>query len=172
MRSDRFARGGDLVLRLRAPSRGPTRRRPEREVVPIESIAFSRGAGLIGSARALYAKQMGVGVPVTERRQQQRFPLILPARLTTSRDRRPLVRDLRTRDVSSAGVFLETRDAFCVGSKVRVELFLSVNNVLEIIRTDDGARIAVRGRVIRSTHDGIAVQFSNGFSMRPMGRQG
>ena len=110
----------------------------------------------------------GVCVPATERRQQQRFPLTLPARVTISRDKAPLVRELQTRDVSSAGAFLETHDAVCVGTTVKVELYLSVKNLLEIIRTDTGARIAVHGRVIRSTEDGIAVEFSKSFSIRPM----
>lgn len=110
-------------------------------------------------------------MPVTERRQQQRFPLVLPARLTTGPGRTSRVCDLRTRDVSSAGAFLETRDPLCVGTNVRVELFLPCKNVVEVIRTDSGARIAVQGRIIRSTQEGIGVEFSKGFSIRPMGRK-
>lgn len=105
---------------------------------------------------------------VTERRKQHRYPIAVPANVTMGHGKESRILELQTRDVSSAGAFLETLESIYVGSGVRVELFIEPKSLLEIIRADAGALIRVSGRVTRSTPEGVAVQFSKGFKIRPM----
>jgi len=109
-------------------------------------------------------------VPDKERRKQRRFPLAVPANLTASDAKKSVVLELRTRDVSSAGAFLESGESVCEGTRVEIVLFLTVKSLLKVIRADTGAKVRVRGHVIRSTGDGFAVEFSKGFRIRPMGK--
>ena len=108
-------------------------------------------------------------VPYTEQRKQERFPLAVPANLTVTEGRKSVTLQLQTRDISSSGAFLETQALVRAGTRVKVELFLNVKTLLELIRANTGARVRVGGRVVRSTEEGLAVEFARGFGIRPMG---
>ena len=110
-------------------------------------------------------------MPYVEKRKQQRFPLVVPATLTVSDAKKSEVFQLRTCNLSSAGAFLESGDSVREGTRVEIELFLTVKSLLEVISADTGARVRVRGHVIRIAREGFAVEFSKGFRIRPMGRQ-
>lgn len=103
-----------------------------------------------------------------DRRTQHRYPIAVPANLSMGRGKGARQFELRTRDVSSAGAFLETLEPFYVGSGVQVELFISPKSLLQMIKADVGARIRVSGHVVRCTPEGVAVQFAKGFTIRPM----
>lgn len=107
-------------------------------------------------------------MPGREKRKQDRFPLVVPVKLTMRNGNGPAVLQMRTRDISSAGAFLEGHGSIYVGALVRVELLLTVQGLLDVIQADSGARVQVTGRVIRSTKDGFAVEFSRRYKIQPM----
>lgn len=102
-----------------------------------------------------------------DRRRQQRFLLVLPVRLTVIDERRHATVQLRTRDLSSVGAFLESGNSYREGTKVEVEFLLTVRNLLDVIRANTGAEVRVSGKVIRLAEEGFAVAFSKGFRIRP-----
>lgn len=106
----------------------------------------------------------------TERRRERRYSISVPAELKVGSGKESKVLELRTRDVSSAGAFLDTPELIDVGTAVRVELFISAMSLLEIIKATSGARIRVTGRIVRCTPEGVAVEFAKGFRIRPMRR--
>ena len=107
-------------------------------------------------------------MPDTERRKQRRFPLVVPANVTASDAKSSVVLQLQTRDVSSAGAFLESGESVREGTRVEIVLYLTMKSLLKVISADTGARVRVRGYVIRSGEDGFAVEFLKGFRIRPM----
>lgn len=110
-------------------------------------------------------------MPESERRKQERFPLALPAVVAANGFKGGEALKLRTRDLSSAGAFLESSDLIPEGTEVRIELLLSVKSLLEVIGAETGASVHLRGRVVRIACGGFAVEFARGFRIRPARRK-
>ncbi len=75
-----------------------------------------------------------------------------------------------SRDLSSAGgYFLAEGTDIPVGSRVRLELTLTIEKLKELLDAEDEVIIEVEGNVIRTGEDGFAVCFSRGYRFFPAG---
>ena len=76
---------------------------------------------------------------------------------------------IQTRDVSSGGVFIESQNIdLSAGSKVNVELLLTVDKLEELFKVSKNVLLKVQGQVTRATDTGIAVKFSSNYSITPI----
>ena len=101
-----------------------------------------------------------------ERRKLERFELHSPTRvLLESGAKRKDEYELTTRDVSSGGAFLYASQPLPEGAKVRMEFMISVDALRKIAGEKGRASVRVRGTVIRSTQDGIAVRFESSYKI-------
>jgi hypothetical protein len=92
-----------------------------------------------------------------ERRKYERFQLALPARLEIDNSVKKEIFVSQTRNISTAGAFLLTRRRFSEGTRFRLELTVPSDRIKEI--TGAQSVIKVKGVVVRSTPDGIAICF-------------
>lgn len=105
-----------------------------------------------------------------ERRKLERFELITPAHvLIESAIHRREKYDLRTRDISSAGAFLISSQPIAEGTDVRMEFVLSLDMLQKLSGEKGRARVRVKGKVIRSDPDGIAIQFDSNYKITALG---
>lgn len=102
---------------------------------------------------------------VGEKRKLERFRLRLPAQMSYTRNgRRIALPETLTRDVSAAGAFLLAKDtALRVGTRVDVELVLTIGTIREVLGIDQEVRANVKGRVLRLEPDGVVVVFNDPF---------
>ena len=108
-----------------------------------------------------------------ERRKLERFELVTPARIMiASGGTRKVEYSLTTRDLSSAGAFLYSSQAIPAGTSVKMEFLLSLDALRKIADGKGRARIKVRGTVLRSDPNGIAIQFSSGYKITALGVNG
>jgi hypothetical protein len=72
---------------------------------------------------------------------------------------------LFTANVSSGGAFFDTNTPLSIGTKVDIDIFLSINKLekLDVQRS----RIGVTGSVIRTEVSGMAVVFDKKFHISP-----
>jgi hypothetical protein len=92
-----------------------------------------------------------------DRRKHERFELELPARLEMNSSYSVEVFELQTRNISSAGAFLNTTRRFPVGTRCQVELIVASERIKEL--TGVNGLIKVEGTIVRSTPDGVAICF-------------
>lgn len=92
-----------------------------------------------------------------EQRQFERFLLSLPARLETISSNKKQIFKLKTRDISSAGAFIDTTEKFSEGTRFKVNLTVPSKKVKEL--TGAQGLIESEGSVVRCTDDGMAVRF-------------
>ena len=93
-----------------------------------------------------------------ERRRFERFQLRLPVRMEVNNSGKRQVFDLETKDVSAAGVLIDTSERFSEGTPVEISMTLSSNRIQEL--TGSQSLIKVKGIVVRSAPTGLAVSFS------------
>ncbi len=93
-----------------------------------------------------------------ERRRFERFQLRLPVRMEVIISGKRQIFDLETKDISAAGVFIETSERFSEGTPVQLSMTLSSNRIQEI--TGSQSLIKVKGIVVRSAPTGLAVSFA------------
>ena len=93
-----------------------------------------------------------------EQRQFERFPLSLPARIETIASNKKQVFKFKTRDISSAGAFIDTTEKFSEGERFKIDLTVPSEKIKEI--TGALGLITTQGTVVRSADDGIAVHFN------------
>ena len=93
-----------------------------------------------------------------ERRRFERFQLRLPVRMEVNSSGKRQIFDLETKDISAAGVFIETSERFSKGTPVRLSMTLSSNKIQEL--TGSQSLIKVKGIVVRSAPTGLAVSFA------------
>lgn len=94
---------------------------------------------------------------MTERRQFERFPLTLPARMEMIPSNDNQVFDLETCDISAAGTFVLTKEKFSEGTRFKLDLTVPSNRIKEL--TGAQSLIESEGKVIRSSPIGVAIQF-------------
>ena len=96
-----------------------------------------------------------------ENRKMERYSLNLKAKITLSdgdgKDEE-VTSEVITRDVSSMGAFFLTAAPFPVGSSVKVDMLLQVQQ--KVARCLTRPLLKMTGRVIRSESDGMAVCFN------------
>jgi hypothetical protein len=101
-----------------------------------------------------------------ERRKLERFEIHAPARiLIDSRGNRRDEYNLTTRDVSSAGAFLFSSQNLPEGAGARMEFVVSPDTIQKFFTGEAGARITVKGKVIRSDPSGIAIKFDGSYKI-------
>ena len=93
-----------------------------------------------------------------DRRKFERFPLSLPARIETNHLTRKQVFKFKTRDISSAGAFIDTTEKFSEGTRFKMDFTIPSKKIKEL--TGALSLIECEGSVIRSTDHGMAVRFN------------
>ncbi len=116
---------------------------------------------------------MEAGMKVKERRELERFELTGPARIMLeSGVEKGRSYSLTTRDVSSGGAFLLSPRPVPVGTDVRVEFVLSLDLLNRLVSEGGRARVRVKGKVIRTGPDGIAVRFKGNYKITSLDSSG
>ena len=113
-------------------------------------------------------KKTGAG---KERREFERFPLEVPAKLTLTReDGRAETTEFLTENISAGGALIRTDNPLDMGTPVDVRLTLPLDRLREL----DGRSVEVRlsGQVIRAAESGAVIGFDRKFKISPVGKEG
>lgn len=103
-----------------------------------------------------------------EKRGMERYCLTVPAKVSIMNpDQQLQGLQAYTKDVSSRGTFLQMDTGLEVGQQVHLELYLSINKLQEFFELDNSVRIEVSGQVVRSTHEGVGIQFDKKYTILP-----
>lgn len=114
-----------------------------------------------------------------DKRAQQRYSLNLQARISYRHtgDKKSVI-DTVAANISAGGAFLKTAHPFPLAAKVRVEFFLSVDDLrrlrfilsVESLKQLIGRNIWVKatGIVIRREVDGVGIIFDTDYQLTPM----
>ena len=92
-----------------------------------------------------------------ERRQFERFRLTRPARIEMLTSHRKQIFDFETRDVSAGGTFINTREQFPEGTRFKIVITISSERLKDL--TGVNSLMESIGNVVRSTPEGVAIQF-------------
>jgi len=105
---------------------------------------------------------------VTENRKDVRYSLHVPAVINhLDGETSPVL--VETLDVSAGGVFINSVDlSLCEGCQVQVELTLTVDKLKELFEVSNKVLLKATGTVTRTSDKGIAVKFSNKYSISPV----
>ena len=98
-----------------------------------------------------------------ERRQYERLSFPFPLRLETITTNGKQVLDLTTKDISASGTFVPTLTSFPEGTQFILDLTFPDNNnqtLKNLNRFKD-----YKGNLVRSTFEGIAIQFDRDCQM-------
>jgi len=102
-----------------------------------------------------------------EKRKLERFSLHAPTIVEAKRDLgSTVVLNLITKDISSAGAFVVTPEPLEEGAFVRMEMFLSLETLQNILGRNSRVIVQVRGRVVRSDDLGMAIAFEGRHKIR------
>lgn len=114
-----------------------------------------------------------------ERREQKRFFLNLQAKISYRHieDQPPVIETVAA-NISSGGAFVKTTYKFPMAAKVKVEFYLSVDDLknlrfilsMESLKQLTGKNIWViaNGIVIRQEPDGVGIIFDTDYQLTPM----
>lgn len=103
-----------------------------------------------------------------EKRKIERFDLeVFSTIRIRRRGHRSDTIELCSNNICSDGAYFETSMPLPLGTPVALSLKLNVNNKLK--PTHDQVAIEVKGKVIRSENNGMAIQFDNDYKMIPIG---
>jgi len=116
-----------------------------------------------------------------DRRDQERFSLCLQTKVTVeSRSGSTPVFEFVTADISAGGAFIATSRPLPIASKVRLEFFLSLEELArlrfilarESLKLWEGERawVTATGVVIRAEKEGVAIIFDQNYQISPIGR--
>ena len=101
-----------------------------------------------------------------EQRFADRYGLKVSARLSLNIDRGDSdIIDTVIKNISSRGVFLTADRGFPEGSHVRFEMLLPVSGLLKVIGEDRKIMVKVNGRIIRSSANGMAIEFDKDYEI-------
>jgi hypothetical protein len=92
-----------------------------------------------------------------ERRNFERFPLMLPARMKMITSNGYQVFELETCDISAAGAFVLTEEKFSEGTRFKIDLTVPSSRIKKL--TGVQSLIESEGSVVRSSPTGVAIQF-------------
>ena len=101
-----------------------------------------------------------------ERRTLERFDLHAPTRIEVelAGGRRGIF-SLTTKNISSAGTYIATDQPLPEGLPVILELLLSLEMLQRLVGERGRARVRVKGKVIRSDRDGMAIMFESKYKI-------
>ena len=106
------------------------------------------------------------------KRRLERFDLELPAKMRvvgeTTKSSEYL--ELQTTDISSGGAFFYTDKKVPVGTEVKIDFFLSLEELKKM--SGKHVKINISGSVVRSDGQGMAVSFSDRYEITPMSISG
>ena len=106
---------------------------------------------------------------VIENRKMERYSLQVPISISTLDNKYKGLESITTRDISSSGAFIESDNLNLIpGSKVHVELVLTVDKLKELFRVSNKVILEVDGLITRATNHGIALKFTSGYSISPL----
>ena len=101
-----------------------------------------------------------------ERRKLERFELHAPVRFEVENpDNTRDEYELTTRDLSSGGAFLYSSHRFPEGAKARMEILISLEALRKLMGEKNRASVRVKGKVIRSDPNGIAIRFESSYKI-------
>ncbi len=107
---------------------------------------------------------------MNEKRNMERFSLYLPSVISVIReDENQDAIELNTCNVCAGGVFFKTRQKLPVGTEVKVDMILPLDELREL----KGKRslVKVSGEVIRVENDGMAIRFDKKYKILPLPKQ-
>lgn len=107
-----------------------------------------------------------------ERRKLERFILKLPAKIEMAiSGQGKRIFDLQTSNICAGGAFFPTTQPIAEGTRVKIDLFLSIDKlkaILDKLKLGDQAHIRVKGTVVRSESAGIGVCFNEDYQIIPL----
>lgn len=101
-----------------------------------------------------------------EHRRMEKFPIQLPASLSPVGEEDREAMELLTSDVCSGGAFFHTDQPMPLGTEVKLELVLPLNELKKV--QGERALVKVSGAVIRVTETGMAICFDEAFKISPL----
>jgi hypothetical protein len=104
----------------------------------------------------------------SERRHLERFSVRASAVVKTVSPGVEKVFELSPTDISSGGAFFPMEVPLPTGEKVKITLFISISALERFSDFPNKAKIVTEGQVIRSTDQGMAVEFAPHYSMSPV----
>ena len=103
-------------------------------------------------------------MPVPKGRRAERFTLELSACLSVSSDKADdATIQLKTIDVSSAGAFFDTDRPLPLGTEVKIDMVLPLDELKKL--KGKKAKIVVTGAVIRTDNKGMAICFDENYQI-------
>ncbi|MBN2397781.1 MAG: PilZ domain-containing protein [Deltaproteobacteria bacterium] len=106
-------------------------------------------------------------MPAFGKRKLERFSLKLPARISVdSKEKEAACLDAVTSDISAGGAFFHTDTPLPVGTRMDVDLILPLDELKKI--EGKRAKITVKGAVIRTGEQGMAICFDKKYRISPM----
>ncbi len=104
----------------------------------------------------------------SERRHLQRFSVKAFAVVKTVSPGAEKVFELSTQDISSGGAFFPMEVPLPTGEKVKITLYVSISALKQIDDFPNKTKITTEGQVVRSTEQGMAVEFAKRYAMSPV----
>lgn len=92
-----------------------------------------------------------------ERRQFERFPITLPARMEPITPGKKQVFESKTRDISSLGAFIYTPESFPEGARFKLDMTVPSEKIKKL--TGVKSLIECEGTIVRATPKGVAICF-------------
>ncbi len=105
-----------------------------------------------------------------ERREFERFPLEVPAKLTMTReDGQAETTEFLTENISAGGALIHTDNPLDMGTPVDVRLTLPLDRLKELAGRSVEVRLS--GHVIRAAESGAVIGFDRKFKINPVGKE-
>jgi hypothetical protein len=82
-----------------------------------------------------------------------------------TKDGKKISLQAETKDISSHGAFFQTEERIEENTKLDIELSLSMEKLLELLRGKKQIRVLIKGTVVRSDLGGIAVSFGRRYQI-------
>lgn len=101
-----------------------------------------------------------------DKRTVERFTMQIPATVFVEDGDLERVLTLETDNISSGGTFPSTDELVPEGAKVELELYLPLDKLRALLGPAERVRVTVRGTVVRTQRDGVAVEFDRGYRIR------
>ncbi len=104
-----------------------------------------------------------------EKRSAERFEMRIPATVFVEDGDLEQVLSLETENISSRGTLLHTDEPFPEGVKLEVELYLPLGKLLAVLSPTETIKVTVKGTVVRTQRDAVAVEFDRGYQIKSFG---
>jgi hypothetical protein len=103
---------------------------------------------------------------MVEKRRLERFDLALPAAIefiNEHNDERII--NLFTTNICSGGAYFHTNQPLPEGTQVKIDLVLLLDKLRKLKREHKKALIKVKGKVLRTESEGMAICFDKGYQI-------